>query len=121
MTPIRKAALMAAKMYLSDKKTRTLKECIAAGANEHKVSWVEVANYLSGVGARALLTEEQMCALQIAYEALEGIRCADIDWGGYVYADCPVPQGSVDHAMLWACDDAFTALENAGFFEEVQS
>jgi len=121
MTPIRKAALMAAKMYLSEKKSRTLKECIAAGASKYEVGWVPVANYLSGVGARALLTEEQTCALQIAYEALDGIRSANIDWGGYVLADCPVPQGSLTHSMMWACDDAFTALENAGFFEEAQS
>jgi hypothetical protein len=120
MTPIRKAALMAAQMYLSEKKARTLKECIAASASKYEVGWVPVANYLSGVGARALLTEEQICALQITYEALIMIRSADIDWGGLVFADCPVPQGSVTHQMLWACDDAFTVLENTGFFEEAQ-
>lgn len=121
MSEVRNAALMAATMYLKEGSERNLTTCIAAGANKYGVEWKAVANYLSGVGVRAILSDEQRCALMVLHRAGTALCNCNIDWGGVMaFADTPVPNGSVNHKHLWDIHDAMTVMDNAGFFEDLE-
>jgi hypothetical protein len=71
MNDVHKAAIQAAELYLERDKQRKLKECIAIAAAQHGVEWLAVANYLSGVGARAMLELRDAMPL---YEAAKAVQ-----------------------------------------------
>ena len=83
---VKDAAFMAARVYVErNDKGRTLTQCIAWAAQKHGVQWKQVGDYLSGVGARALLDPNNDELTEAAQEVLDNAEF--IQRGGSAYSE----------------------------------
>jgi len=94
---IQKAAIKASELYLEREEKRTLKQCIAIAAKQYGLEWLAIANYLSGVGARAMIhlrdgselfeaaknVQQEHWSVQIGYDRIVG----DVTYYGVDYDD----------------------------------